>query len=50
MKHEPRQVIHLVKPVRTVWVGLKVEWGKASGNHQAEQEVLARLIEIQLWC
>ena len=28
LKHEPRQVIHMEKPLETI------RWGRASGNHQ----------------
>lgn len=35
MKHEPRQVVHMEKPLETAWVGPKVELGRGSENHQS---------------
>ena len=34
LKHGLRQAIHMEKALETGWMGPKVGWGRASGNHQ----------------
>ena len=47
LKHEPRQDIHMEKPLYTVWVptwvGPKFRWGRASENHQGRANSVSQV-------